>query len=89
VGAVAERRIRRLATTAEGDSGAAAQTKRVSSLIDNFEIAFDTYGTVVEDCDASAGHKCLRLDVVLGGDEYDSGCGVQCKLQVRRLTVDS
>ena len=60
VGAVAEGSACGLAAAAEGNGGASTEAECVAGLIDDFEVAFDTDGAVVEDCHASAGHECLR-----------------------------
>ena len=60
VGAVAEGSVCGLAAAAEGDGGAPTEAEGVAGLVDDFEVAFDTDGAVVEDCHASAGHECLR-----------------------------
>ena len=58
VSAIAEGGVCRLATAAESDGGASAEAERIAGLVDDFEIAFDADGTVVEDCHFGAGHEC-------------------------------
>jgi len=51
VGAVAKGRIGGVATAAKAEAGPAAEPEGFAILIDDFEIAFDAHGTVIEDGD--------------------------------------
>jgi hypothetical protein len=54
VGAIAEGQIAGMAAAAKANSFASCKTEGLAFLVDNFEIAFDTYGTVVGDSNFSS-----------------------------------
>jgi hypothetical protein len=47
VGAIAEGQVAGMAAAAKANSFTSRKTEGLAFLVDNFEIAFDTYGTVV------------------------------------------
>ena len=66
MGSIAERRVGGLAAAAKGDRRAATQAKRVASLIDDFEISFNTNRAVVENCHSGAGHDASVRTICAG-----------------------
>jgi hypothetical protein len=54
VGAIAEGQITGMAAAAKANRFASRKTEGLAFLVDNFEIAFDTYGTVVGNSDFSS-----------------------------------
>ena len=68
VRAIAEGGVGGMAAAAESDGSAPAEPEGVSGLINDFEIAFDANGTVVEDCHFGAGHEDPPEDVFVGAE---------------------
>jgi hypothetical protein len=60
MGTVAERDIRGMTATANGDGRSSGEAKSLSFLIHNFEIPFNAYGAVAENGHFGSRHKFLR-----------------------------